>query len=355
MNDSCVCEGERSLLLLSTLFAHPGDDIRVAAERLGWAHDARVNGFLVTLGPGHRFSDLRDLADFLRGLLGADFARVRAHWLAPHAPLEEQFGELLKAPPLADLLPRGDAPDVARILAEGRLETWYQPVLTADLARVWGYECLVRGRNEAGEVVGAWPLIQAAAREHLTFQLDRLCRETHVGNAGRAGAPPGIRFLINFLPTVIYEPEVCLASTLRAVRTSGLRPEDLIFEVVETDQVRDHEHLRGILDAYRREGFGVALDDVGSGYSGPLLMAELQPDLIKLDRALISAAPESRSHASVCRSIAGFAREEGRLLLAEGVETEAEWRFVQALGVDLVQGFRFGRPAPRLEDPTGGG
>lgn len=352
MSQHCICEGERTLLLMSTLFAEPGADLRFATERLGWRHDTQVNGYFVTLGPGHRFTDLRDLADYLRGLLGRDFGRVRAHWLEPHVPLEAQYGELLKAPLLAEQLPKNEGLNLAALLNERRLETWYQPVLLADLSGVWGYECLVRGRDEGGELIGAWPLIEAARQEHLTFQLDRVCREVHVTNAGRAGAAPGTRFLINFLPSVIYEPEVCLVSTLRAVRESGLRPQDLVFEVVETEQVRDHAHLRRILDAYRREGFGVALDDVGSGYSGPLLLAELEPDLIKLDRALIAAAPASKAHASVCRSIAGYARDQAKLLLAEGVETEAEWAFVQSLGVDLVQGFLFGRPAPELTVPA---
>lgn len=352
MNEHCICEGERVLLLMSTLFAEPGADLQFAAERLGWRHEPEVNGFFVTLGPDHRFTDLRDLADYLRGLLGRDFARVRAHWLEPHVPVEDQYGELLKAPLLQEFLPSSDGLDVAGILNQRRIETWFQPVLRSDLSAVWGYECLVRARDGGGGLIGAWPLIEAARQEHLTFQLDRVCRETHVANAGRAGAPPGTRFLINFLPSVIYEPEVCLASTMRAVRASGLRPRDLVFEVVETEQVRDHAHLRRILDAYRQEGFGVALDDVGSGYSGLLLLAELEPDLIKLDRALIAAAPESKAHASVCRSIAGYARDEAKLLLAEGVETEAEWEFVQSLGVDLVQGFLFGRPAPELTVPA---
>jgi EAL domain-containing protein (putative c-di-GMP-specific phosphodiesterase class I) len=158
--------------------------------------------------------------------------------------------------------------------------------------------------------------------------------------------PEQCQFLINFLPTAIYRPDFCLATTVRAARESGIAPERITFEVVESERVVDHDHLRGILAHYRAKGFGVALDDVGSGFSGLSLLADLSPDLIKIDRGLVTKAVESPAHRGICASLVGLGRSNNHLVLAEGVETEAEWAVMEELGVDLLQGYLFGRPSP---------
>ena len=106
-------------------------------------------------------------------------------------------------------------------------------------------------------------------------------------------------------------------------------------------------HLRSILDYYRRLGFRVALDDLGSGYSGLAVLGDLDPDLIKIDRYLISKAVESPMHRSICESLVQLGKtHHGKLVLAEGVETVGEKELLSAMGVDLFQGYLFGRPAP---------
>jgi EAL domain-containing protein (putative c-di-GMP-specific phosphodiesterase class I) len=179
--------------------------------------------------------------------------------------------------------------------------------------------------------------------------LDRVCRETHLVNAGRLNFGAHCRFLINFLPTAIYQPEFCLQTSLAAMRRSGLTPRQVIFEVVETEQVIDTGHLLRILDFYRRNGFGVALDDMGSGYSGLSLLAELQPNLIKIDRQIVSRSVSSTSHRNICASLVRMGHDNGQLVLAEGVETEDEMILMESLGVDLFQGYYFGRPQPHPE------
>ena len=185
---------------------------------------------------------------------------------------------------------------------------------------------------------------------------DRVCRELHIGRAGRSGAGAEHLFLINFLPSVIYEPAFCLRTTVQALEGTGLQPGQIVFEVVETEGIEDHAHLRDILRYYRDHGFRVALDDLSSGYSGLSLMADLDPDLIKIDRGVVARSVDSAAHGEVCRAIVGLARSRGRRVLAEGVETTAQRDFMRALGVDLMQGFLFGRPAPTLAAaPAAGG
>ena len=174
--------------------------------------------------------------------------------------------------------------------------------------------------------------------------LDRICRETHIANAAKA-LPDDVSVLINFLPTAIYDPGFCLRTTRAAAKRAGLDPARVIFEVVETENVSDLEHLRGILDHYRQGGFRTALDDVGAGYAGLTMLAELSPNLIKIDRELIRQAPGSKMHRIICYALSEIARQSGALCLAEGIETEQEYQTILGIGVDLVQGYYFAKPA----------
>lgn len=350
MTVTCVCHSDRRhLLLVGPMFdGRPNDFTRALAE-LGWEPRAEVNGYVAPLGGQARFRSVAEITDFLGGLFGEQLREVRGVWMDPNRSPAEQCDELLRAQPLEQLA-GGTSLELAETIARKRLETWFQPILTSELDRVWGYECLVRGREAAGGLVGAGPLLDAARREHLVFSFDRTCRELHVGSAAASGAPPDTRFLINFLPTVIYDPHLCLKSTFAAVRRTRLRPEQIIFEVVESEAIRDHGHLRHIVDVYRTAGFGVALDDLGAGHSGLNLLADLEPDLIKVDRALVSQCESSSIHQSVCRMVVELGREQGKRVLAEGVETPGQLAFLRGIGVDLFQGYLLGRPAPEILD-----
>jgi EAL domain-containing protein (putative c-di-GMP-specific phosphodiesterase class I) len=273
------------------------------------------------------------------------FTELRAAWVQRGAPIESQLFRLIQAQSLSEMVSADSSP-LAALLNDRRIETWFQPIFWAGTLEVWGYECLMRARDENGGLIGAPTLLEWARQEHLTFMLDRVSRETHLGNAGRVEGSAGMHFLVNFLPTAIYRPEFCLATTVRAAAEAGLDPERVIFEVVETEQIPDSAHLQRILSFYREKGFRVALDDVGSGYSGLALLGDLNPDLIKIDRDLVSKSVDSSFHRGICEALARLGHENGLLVLAEGIETEAQWEVMEQLGANLLQGFLFGRPDP---------
>jgi EAL domain-containing protein (putative c-di-GMP-specific phosphodiesterase class I) len=143
-----------------------------------------------------------------------------------------------------------DKSTLLSLVREDRLETWFQPVFRADTLRVWGYECLARGRAIDGSRLSGGQLVDLARREdRLTF-FDRVCRERHVANAGDKAGDDDLRFLINFSPTAVYDPRFCLRTTQRAAQRSGLRPDQLVFELIETEQIGDVDHLRRVVDGY---------------------------------------------------------------------------------------------------------
>ncbi len=344
----CDCRtDERCLVLLASNLSQGYPELLSFAAKVGWKVGIRLGAVRVELGTGHQLASVAELINFLRGVLEPDrLASLRAAWVTRQQPMEEQLDKLLHAEPLMKLAPADSSP-LPEILRSLRLETWYQPIVSARDASLWGYECLVRGRTLAGELVMPDQLIAWSRQENLTFMLDRICRETHLRNAAKVlGGRKDVHLLLNFLPTAIYNAEFCLATTVAVSKLGGFEPRQIFFELVETESFKNLPHLRSILDYYRRKGFRVALDDLGSGYSGLILLGDLNPDMVKIDRQLISRTVESQMHRDICASLIRLGRDHGKLVLAEGIETIEQKNLLGSMGVDLFQGYLFGRPDP---------
>ncbi len=277
----------------------------------------------------------------------ADYApRLRCCWLEPGRDLDEQLKRLVAARALTDWAGAGHSP-LQSVLEKRRINTYYQPVFAGPDLSLWGYECLARATDTDGTLLAPADLFRWAQQENLTFMLDRICREKHIENFAAADLPKHTRCLINFLPTVIYDPAVCLRTTFATARRVHLDPSRVAFEVVETERIADREKLRAILQEYRRAGFSVALDDVGAGHASLSLIGDLSPDIIKIDRSLVQRSVRSKVHAAICESIVQIGHTADTLVLAEGIETRAEFDFFRALGCDLFQGFLFAKPSPQ--------
>ncbi|MFK8017757.1 MAG: EAL domain-containing protein, partial [Gammaproteobacteria bacterium] len=289
------------------------------------------------------FASVAAMHDFVLTQWGRDAGELRCCWLDQSKEVAQQLTSLVAARPLCDWVEQGETP-LRQILDSRSIETWFQPIFKGSELQLWGYECLARARHPDGTIVSPNDLFGWARKENLIFMLDRVCRERHIENCALVPEREKYHFLINFLPTVIYEPSVCLRSTFAVARRVSLDPSQVVFEVVETDQVTDRHHLRTILDEYRAAGFRVALDDVGAGHSGLTLLADLSPDLIKIDRALVSRSVESEMHAAICQSIIEIGRVGGKLVVAEGIETQQEFDLLRKMGADLFQGYFFGKP-----------
>jgi len=136
---------------------------------------------------------------------------------------------------------------------------------------------------------------------------------------------------------------VCLRTTEIAAQQAGVRLDQIVFEVTEGHQVRDLDHLERVFAYYRSRNVKVALDDLGAGYSSLNMLVRLQPDIVKLDKELVQALP-GRVARAVVAAIVEIAHATEGLVLAECVETDEQARAALDLGVDLGQGWLFGRP-----------
>ena len=120
-----------------------------------------------------------------------------------------------------------------------------------------------------------------------------------------------------------------------------------MFEVTEGEQITDHAHLRRIFAEYKSQGFKTAIDDFGAGYAGLNLLAEFQPDFIKLDMALTRNIHTDPVRRAIVSGIVATCRALDLGIIAEGIESAAEYTFLRSLGITLYQGYLFARPAFR--------
>ncbi len=224
------------------------------------------------------------------------------------------------------------------------ITSYFQPIVKMQDSTIFGYEMLARGVKPNGSLMYPDELFSKSKRNDFDFRLDRLCRESALKTA--ATKKVNQKVFINFIPTAIYDPEFCLNSTVKWANQLEFDPSNIVFEVVETEQVKNQTHLKNILEYYRDKGFQIALDDIGEGYSSLNLLIELRPDIIKVDRKIISNIDKDSLKQSVYKALYNLAKENGILVLAEGVETAFELEMVKSIGVDFAQGYYFAKPMP---------
>ena len=126
----------------------------------------------------------------------------------------------------------------------------------------------------------------------------------------------------------------------------------IVYEIIETEAIRDLKRARKQIDALRAHGFRIALDDFGSGYTSLNCLAQFEPDFVKLDMELVRGIENDSRSARLIRHLLDFCRGEGIVVIAEGIETPQELHVVTDLGVPLIQGYLFARPAAPFCDVT---
>lgn len=214
----------------------------------------------------------------------------------------------------------------------------FQPIVDVDHRSIFAHEALVRG--PAGESAAS---VLAQVHEGNHYRFDQACRVKAIKSAAQLGMAEYLS--INFLPNAIYKPEVCIRTTLEAARTHGFPTNRIIFEVTEGERVEDGAWLAQILREYQRCGFLTAIDDFGAGFAGLKLLADFQPDLIKIDMDLVRHIDSSKSRQAIVRSLLQLCNDMGIRVIAEGIETADERDFLHDAGVHLMQGYLFARPA----------
>jgi len=246
------------------------------------------------------------------------------------------------AAPVDTVLTRLKTAWLPRVLNDERLVFHMQPIVDAGSLAVVGFEALMRCA-EPDLDVNPFELIHAAKAHDALLKLDQAARRQAILQC----APKlegDERLFVNFLPMTIYDPNVCLRTTFKAADEAGLDVRRIVFEVVESEEFPDIEHLDSILSAYRRAGASVALDDLGAGNTAMTYVNRLGPDIVKIDREIIRSAAANREY-GMLHGMVRHAKDRGITVLAEGVETPDELSLVRRLGADFVQGYLIAKPS----------
>ncbi|MBA3790846.1 MAG: EAL domain-containing protein [Rubrobacter sp.] len=316
-------------------------------RKSGLPFDELMDGILtVEVAP----DDLQVLSRLIRGKLSEKEMRDSRALLVEKG-IEPTIRELVLMQDLGTFTAAAEGEWLLEIMRDERLTSHFQPIVSAS-GDIFAHEALLRGLDVDGSLINPGRMFDTARSANLLFNLDRAARIKAIEEAADLGLENNI--FINFNPTSIYDPVYCLRSTMKAVDIAGIPPERIVFEVVESDEIRDTKQLLDILAYYRDAGFRVALDDLGAGYGSLNLLSKLRPDFVKLDMDLIHGVDQDPYKATISSRIIELARDLKISIVAEGVETEGQWRWLREHGTDYAQGFFFARPASPPLVPAGG-
>jgi EAL domain-containing protein (putative c-di-GMP-specific phosphodiesterase class I) len=213
----------------------------------------------------------------------------------------------------------------------------FQPIINLNTQQIFAHEALVRGL-QGQSAAQVFEQVNDGNR----YRFDQSCRSKAIQLASELAMPSLLS--INFMPNAVYQPELCIRTTLAAAEAYGFPVERIIFEITESEKVEDLTHLRNIVEYYHQRGFKTAIDDFGAGYAGLNLLAEIPTDLVKLDMALIRNIDQKRTSQAIIKGVVQVCNELSTTLIAEGVETYEELSFLHSLGIELFQGYYFARP-----------
>jgi EAL domain-containing protein (putative c-di-GMP-specific phosphodiesterase class I) len=212
----------------------------------------------------------------------------------------------------------------------------YQPIVRWSDRSVLGYEALVRSAEPAMPHPGA--LFDAAERLDRLYDLTRAIRRATPAPFADPAVGNAKLFLNLHVRDLNDETLYDAASTLSAMA------DRVVLEVTERSSLNEVRDPRGMVARLREMGFQIAIDDLGAGYAGLSSFATLEPDVVKLDMALVRAIHLSPTKQKLVRSMTQLCADMGMTVVAEGVETAEERDVLVGLGCDLFQGFLFARP-----------
>lgn len=252
---------------------------------------------------------------------------------------------LLRAPatgvqrvPLLDEIIRGTA-----------LHAVYQPIVSlAEPERpIVGYESLAR-YSESMPLAAPDLLFEYAARKRMAVDLDLACLQR--GLSGGAGLPSHQLRFLNLQPVTLEEGKR-LVELIAELSQQGLVPQGrVVLELTEHVTFRDVGRAAEYSDALREMGCKFAFDDVGSGFSHLKLLERIKPEYVKLANEFGTDFEQSSFKRKIIEHQLALAHDFDARVILEGIETEATAENAAALGIDMGQGWHFGRPGPLPQD-----
>ncbi|MDO9600319.1 MAG: EAL domain-containing protein [Azoarcus sp.] len=227
---------------------------------------------------------------------------------------------------------------------------YYQPQMSPDGRRIIAAEALIRWQRSDGRITSPAAFIPIAEECGLILPIGQWVLRNALGalRDWRARGLQEVRLAVN-LSLIQLRDDSLPALVARLLQEYGVPPELLELEITESVAMREPEQMVRTLCDLKALGVSLAIDDFGTGYSSLAYLKLFPIDRLKLDRAFVSDIESDSNDASICAATAGLAHSLRLQVVAEGVETQAQFEFLQTLGCDLLQGYYFHKPMPVAE------
>lgn len=227
------------------------------------------------------------------------------------------------------------------ILDNKKLSTIYQPIVSLSSGEILGWEALTRGPensyfNRPDSIFGF------AEELGLLFAMEKACREKAISSIGDLG--PEQKVFLNVHPKTMSDHSFVKGKTLQILRNHGLAPHNIVFEITERHSIKDFISFKQVVENYRGQGYRIAIDDAGAGFSGLQSIAEIRPDFIKIDMSLVRNIDSNFSRQAVVAALISLAGNINSRVVAEGIETQQELHTLLLKGVHYAQGYYLARP-----------
>jgi EAL domain-containing protein (putative c-di-GMP-specific phosphodiesterase class I)/GGDEF domain-containing protein len=231
------------------------------------------------------------------------------------------------------------------ILNSRNISPLFQPIIDISNATVFGHEALIRG-PVGTKLHSPISLLSSSHLAGLLPEVESLCRETVLSRYSESKNQN--KLFVNISPTCLMLTNSQFEFNIKQLESYNLKPSDIVIEITEGSTVNDFSFLKDTVARYKAYGFGIALDDLGEGFSSLRLWSEIYPNFVKIDKHFITNIQNDPIKQEFVRAIQKIATESGGLTIAEGVETRDELAVIKDLKINFAQGFLLGRPMPQF-------
>ncbi len=240
---------------------------------------------------------------------------------------------------------RSTEEDLRIAIENGGLELYYQPIVSVDGRKLLAVESLVRWRHPTKGLIPPSDFIGLAEKRGLILQLGEWVMRRACEDARQW---PGIRVAVNVSAIQFRHPGF-VGVVQKILNETGFDPTRLELELTETVIVEDADGAENAMFDLRAMGVRLALDDFGTGYSSLIYLRRFAFDKIKIDKSFLESMEATGESAIIVHSVVHLGRSLGLTVVAEGVETSEQHRFLQALGAHELQGYMFSKPVQPSE------
>lgn len=232
---------------------------------------------------------------------------------------------------------------LADILQNRTLYPHFQPIVDLRNRKIIGHEALIRGPADSPLAMPCELFSTAITYERL-HQLELTSRQCSLESFARL--KPGGKLFLNISASLLSSPEHTEGFTVELLEQLGIPQVDIVIELSEQHPFDNQGLTHHAVEHYRQLGFQIAVDDLGTGYSGLKLWSELNPEYVKIDRHFVNYVDQDPVKREFVRAICKISEKTGCMVIAEGIERYEEVEALMQLGVSIGQGYYLGMPHP---------